>query len=79
MIVIVRHDHTADEIAVAIEVLGRGVHDDVCPEPERALELARGLKASPYVTYAESIAVPEQDRAAFTAALEKGKKEKTGK
>jgi predicted anti-sigma-YlaC factor YlaD len=38
---------------------------------QEALRLSRGLKASPYVIYAESIAVPEQDRAAFTAALEK--------
>ena len=30
---------------------------------QEALRLSRGLKASPYVTYAESIAVPEQDRA----------------
>jgi len=36
-----------------------------------ALRLSRGLKASPYVIYAESIAVPEQDRAAFNAALKK--------
>ena len=38
---------------------------------EEALRLSRGLKASPHVTYAESISIPEQDRAAFTAALEK--------
>jgi len=38
---------------------------------EEALRLSRGLKASPYVTYAESISVAEQDRAAFTGALEK--------
>jgi len=38
---------------------------------QEALTLSRGLKASPYVTYAESISVPEQDRAAFTASLEK--------
>jgi predicted anti-sigma-YlaC factor YlaD len=38
---------------------------------QKALDLSRGLRASPYVTYAESIAVPEQDRAGFTAALEK--------
>jgi predicted anti-sigma-YlaC factor YlaD len=37
---------------------------------QTAVELSRGLRASPYVTYAESIAVPEQDRAGFTAALE---------
>jgi predicted anti-sigma-YlaC factor YlaD len=35
-----------------------------------ALRLSGNLKASPYVTYAESICVPEQDRAAFTTALE---------
>ena len=38
---------------------------------QKALELSRGLRASPYVTYAESICVPEQDRAAFSAALER--------
>jgi predicted anti-sigma-YlaC factor YlaD len=38
---------------------------------QKAVELSRGLRVSPYVTYAESIAVPEQDRAAFTTALEK--------
>jgi len=38
---------------------------------QEALRLSHGLKASPYVTYAESIAVPAQDRAAFTAALKK--------
>ncbi len=38
---------------------------------EEALRLSRGLKASPHVTYAESISVAEQDRAAFTSALEK--------
>jgi predicted anti-sigma-YlaC factor YlaD len=38
---------------------------------QEALTLSRGLKASPHVTYAESISVPEQDRTAFTASLEK--------
>ena len=38
---------------------------------QSAVELSKGLKASPYVTYAESITVPEQDRAAFEAALQK--------
>jgi predicted anti-sigma-YlaC factor YlaD len=36
-----------------------------------AVELSQGLRASPHVTYAESICVPEQDRAAFTASLER--------
>ncbi len=36
-----------------------------------AVALSKGLKASPYVTYAESIAVPDQDRQAFEGALEK--------
>jgi predicted anti-sigma-YlaC factor YlaD len=36
-----------------------------------ALRLSRGKKASPHATYAESICIPEQDRAAFTASLEK--------
>jgi predicted anti-sigma-YlaC factor YlaD len=38
---------------------------------QEALRLSEGLKASPHVTYAESISVPEQDRAAFTTSLEK--------
>jgi len=38
---------------------------------DRALELARGRRASPYVTYAESVCVAEQDRAGFVEALEK--------
>jgi predicted anti-sigma-YlaC factor YlaD len=38
---------------------------------EEALRLSEGRKASPHVTYAESICVPEQDRVAFTASLEK--------
>ncbi len=37
----------------------------------KSVELSKGLKASPYVTYAESVTVPEQDRAAFEAALRK--------
>lgn len=37
----------------------------------RTLELARGQRASPYVTYAESICIPEQNKAEFRAALEK--------
>jgi predicted anti-sigma-YlaC factor YlaD len=36
---------------------------------QEALRLSRGLKASPFVTYAESVAVPEQNRAAFIQAL----------
>jgi predicted anti-sigma-YlaC factor YlaD len=36
---------------------------------EEALRLSRGLKASPFVTYAEAIAVAEQNRAAFIQAL----------
>ena len=38
---------------------------------QEALRLSRGKKASPHATYAESICIPEQDRAAFTASLEK--------
>jgi len=37
---------------------------------QEALRLSRGLKASPHMTYAESISVPGQDRAGFTSALE---------
>ena len=37
----------------------------------RAVELANGHDASPYVTYAEAIAIPTQDRAAFESMLEK--------
>jgi predicted anti-sigma-YlaC factor YlaD len=37
----------------------------------RTLEDAQGRRASPYVTYAESVCIPEQDKAGFTAALNK--------
>ena len=37
----------------------------------RAVELAAGHDASPFVTYAEAIAVPAQDRAAFDEMLDK--------
>ena len=37
----------------------------------RTLELARGRRVSPYITYAESICIPEQNKAEFTAALHK--------
>ena len=37
----------------------------------RAVELGAGHDASPYVTYAEAIAVPAQDRAAFESMLDK--------
>lgn len=37
---------------------------------QEALRLSQGLKASPHVIYAESLSVPEQDRAGFTSALE---------
>ncbi|MGD8894991.1 MAG: TRAP transporter TatT component family protein [Acidobacteriota bacterium] len=48
-----------------------GSKEEALEHYQKAVELSRGLRASPYVTYAESICVPEQDRAAFTAALEK--------
>jgi predicted anti-sigma-YlaC factor YlaD len=48
-----------------------GSKEEALEHYQEALRLSHGLKASPYVTYAESIAVPEQDRAAFTTALEK--------
>jgi len=38
---------------------------------DRAVALSQGHDAGPYVTYAEAIAVPQQDRAAFDAMLEK--------
>lgn len=37
----------------------------------RALDLSGGTRASTYVTYAETVAVNRQDRAAFLAALER--------
>jgi predicted anti-sigma-YlaC factor YlaD len=37
----------------------------------RAVELSKGQDASPYVTYAQTIAIPTQDRAAFDSMLEK--------
>jgi predicted anti-sigma-YlaC factor YlaD len=38
---------------------------------QRAVELAKGARASAYVSYAESVSVPRQDRAGFRAAMEK--------
>lgn len=38
---------------------------------ERAVELSSGLKASPYVTYAETVSVANQDRAEFVSMLER--------
>jgi predicted anti-sigma-YlaC factor YlaD len=38
---------------------------------ERAVELSKGRRASPYVSYAEKACVAEQDRAQFKALLEK--------
>lgn len=38
---------------------------------ERALVLARGHRASPLVTYAESVCVPRQDRAGFQEMLQR--------
>lgn len=37
----------------------------------QAVELSKGLKASPFVTYAESITIPAQDRQGFQDALER--------
>jgi predicted anti-sigma-YlaC factor YlaD len=48
-----------------------GSKEEALEHYQEALRLSRGLKASPYVTYAESVCVPEQERAAFVAALEK--------
>lgn len=44
-----------------------------------ALEKSKGLSASPYVSYAESIAIPAQDYPAFKASLEKAIAVDTGK
>ena len=38
---------------------------------ERALELSRGTRAALFVAYAEAVALPEQDRAAFERLLER--------
>jgi predicted anti-sigma-YlaC factor YlaD len=38
---------------------------------QRALELSQGKRAGLYVTYAEAVSVPKQDRASFRSALEK--------
>jgi predicted anti-sigma-YlaC factor YlaD len=37
---------------------------------DRAVELSKGLDPSPYVTFAASVSVPAQDRAAFARLLE---------
>ena len=38
---------------------------------ERAVELSEGLRASPYVSFAESVSLPAQNRAEFEALLRK--------
>jgi len=38
---------------------------------DRALEMSQGARAGLYVAYAESVHIPQQDRAGFQAALEK--------
>jgi predicted anti-sigma-YlaC factor YlaD len=46
-----------------------GSTEEALEHYQQALRLSGGLKASPFVTYAESIAVAEQNRAAFMQAL----------
>ncbi len=47
----------------------RGARDRARMQFERAIELSRGLSAAPYVAFAESVSVAEQDRAEFLALL----------
>lgn len=53
----------------AIEMIG-GSPDKARAHFERAVALSGGLRASPYVTYAEAFAVATQDRAGFVRLLD---------
>jgi predicted anti-sigma-YlaC factor YlaD len=48
-----------------------GEREDMRRHYERALSLSQGRRASLHVAYAEATAVPNQDRVAFMALLEK--------
>ena len=64
----------ADEALIALEAAPRlsgGSLERARQHFARAVALSHGDSASPYVAYAESIAVPAQDRAGFVAMLEK--------
>jgi predicted anti-sigma-YlaC factor YlaD len=59
-------------VLIALEAAAPGVEggfDRARRHFERAVALSRGLSASPYVTLARSVAVPEQDRAEFERLL----------
>jgi predicted anti-sigma-YlaC factor YlaD len=60
------------EFAMSLAGAGTGPVDEEAVERHyrRALELTDGTRAGPYITYAELIAVPRQDREQFTALLE---------
>jgi predicted anti-sigma-YlaC factor YlaD len=60
------------EFAMSLAGTGTGPVDEEAVERHyrRAVELAGGTRAGPYVTYAEVVAIPRQDREQFTELLD---------
>ena len=60
------------EFAMSLQRARTGPVDEeaIARHYDRAVELAKGTRAAPHVTYAEVIAIPRQDRERFTALLE---------
>jgi predicted anti-sigma-YlaC factor YlaD len=65
-------DGALHEFAMSLQRARTGPVDEAAIERHyrRAVELAKGTRAGPHVTFAEVIAVPRQDREQFTALLE---------
>ena len=64
--------HTAHIAMAALPVFLGGPSPEQAEEHfRRAIELSEGLQAGPYVTYAESVALPAQERRRFEEALER--------
>jgi hypothetical protein len=60
------------EFAISLAGAGTGPVDEQAAETHyrRALELAAGTRAGPYLAYAEVVAIPRQDRERFTGLME---------
>ena len=65
-------DGALHEFAMSLERARTGPVDEEAIEQHyrRAVDLAKGTRAGPHVTYAEVIAIPRQDREQFTTLLE---------
>jgi predicted anti-sigma-YlaC factor YlaD len=65
-------DGALHEFAMSLQRARTGPVDEEAIERhyDRVIELAKGTRAGPHVTYAEVIAIPRQDREQFTALLE---------